>query len=279
MTNQNPLLMRRLSVLLAVFTLVVCSCSEESIQLRDGKDVRKAHVKPGDPVSELIHTYYGPAQQLGDGIVKSYYSELHDGTPVEIGVKISLKGLNDLPTEEHEYGYYLALHPKAAETGFTFIGFGWNPHGHEPPGVYEIPHFDVHFYFVPMEDVLSIAPGDLAGFNNHPAPMYQPPMYFAPPGGVPQMGAHWVDLLAPEFNGGTFTKTFIYGSFDGKFTFYEPMVTLDYLLSQPDETIPIRLPGAFQEDGYHPTDYRITYDSKTRSYTVAIINLTQHEGE
>lgn len=271
--------MRRLNVLLAVSSLVVWSCSEEPIQLRNGDDVRSANLNAGKTVSDLIHTYYGPAQKLGDGIVKSYYKEQHDGTPLEIGVNISLKGLEDLPTEEHEYGYYLALHPKAAETGFTFIGFGWNPHGHEPPGVYDIPHFDVHFYFVPKEDVLSIEADDLAGFNNHPASIYQPPMYFAPPGGVPQMGAHWVDLLAPEFNGGTFTRTYIYGSFDGKFIFYEPMVTLGYLLSKPDETIPVRLPGAFQEDGYHPTAYRITYDSKTRSYTIAIINLTEHEGE
>ena len=93
------------------------------------------------------------------------------------------------------------------------------------------------------------------------------------------MGAHWIDLLAPEFNGGTFTRTFIYGSFDGEFTFYEPMLTLDYLLSKPSETIPIRVPGAFQKDGYHPTDYRIRYDAKSREYTIAIINLTHHEGE
>ena len=27
----------------------------------------------------------------------------------------------------------------------------WNPHGHIPPGIYDRPHFDVHFYMEPIE--------------------------------------------------------------------------------------------------------------------------------
>ncbi len=48
-------------------------------------------------------------------------------------------------------------------------------------------------------------------------------------GGVPQMGAHWVDVTSPELNGSTFAQTFIYGSYDGQVNFYEPMITLDFL--------------------------------------------------
>jgi hypothetical protein len=29
------------------------------------------------------------------------------------------------------------------------------------------------------------------------------------------MGVHWIDPKSPEFNGGKFTQTFIFGSYDG----------------------------------------------------------------
>ncbi len=31
--------------------------------------------------------------------------------------------------------------------------------GHIPPGLYDLPHFDVHFYLEPMENVFTIEPG------------------------------------------------------------------------------------------------------------------------
>jgi hypothetical protein len=47
------------------------------------------------------------------------------------------------------------------------------------------------------------------------------------------MGSHFVDITSPEFNGGIFTQTFIFGSYESNVIFYEPMITLDYLLSKP----------------------------------------------
>jgi hypothetical protein len=104
-------------------------------------------------------------------------------------------------------------------------------------------------------------------------------MYAPTPGGVPQMGAHWVDVTSPEFNGGIFTKTFIWGSYDGSFIFWEPMITLDYLLTQPNDLIPLRQPEAFQKDGWYATNYKISYTKNPNQYTVALTDLMFHAGE
>ncbi len=92
------------------------------------------------------------------------------------------------------------------------------------------------------------------------------------------MGVHWVDLLSPEFNGGVFTKTFIWGSYDGKFIFWEPMITLDYLLSRPNDLVTLRQPSAYQIDGYYATKFKVSYSVNPKEYTVALLNLVHHEG-
>ena len=84
------------------------------------------------------------------------------------------------------------------------------------------------------------------------------------------MGWHWVDLLAPEFNGGIFTRTFIYGYYGGETIFIEPMVTIDYLLSKEESTLPIRQPAKFPYDGYYPKTYQVKYDECMKMYKVVL---------
>ena len=46
------------------------------------------------------------------------------------------------------------------------------------------------------------------------------------------MGAHWLDITSPELNQEnpkSFTQTFIYGSYDGKVIFMEPMITKAFM--------------------------------------------------
>ena len=38
--------------------------------------------------------------------------------------------------------------PAKNPTQYKFVQFDWNPAGHEPAGVYDLPHFDFHFYTV-----------------------------------------------------------------------------------------------------------------------------------
>jgi hypothetical protein len=107
---------------------------------------------------------------------------------------------------------------------------GFMAAGHPPPGIYSVPHFDFHFYKMPLAERLAIPPYPqaMAAFNNNPLPGYLPTAYVKAPAGEAKMGAHWMDVTSPEFNGQPFTHTFVYGSYDGKVNFLEPMATLAF---------------------------------------------------
>ncbi|HER08987.1 MAG TPA: hypothetical protein ENO20_08775 [Bacteroides sp.] len=226
--------------------------------------------------SKTSQTFFGPTVPIGNGVARAWVMQEKDGTPSAVGVTLSEKVLERLP--EHMAEFVLDLPRQAGSDFYTHATLDWNPAGHEPPGTYDLPHFDIHFYIISEEDRAAIGPDDQDAFANAPHPIYVPPAYLQTPGGIPGMGAHWIDLLAPEFNGGVFTRTFIWGSYDGEFIFWEPMCTLDYLLSQPDEEVDLRLPAAYQRDGWYPTKYRILYSTRPGEYTIALTGLTFRSG-
>jgi hypothetical protein len=219
---------------------------------------------------------YSPAVQIGNGEVKAWVTENNKGEPVAVGVNFSEKALENLPAEQTQY--VLILPGNKGKNFYTHVLIDWNPNGHEPANVYDLPHFDVHFYIIPNEDRLLIAP-DPVKFANAPASKYIPSNYMQIPGGVPQMGAHWGDLLSPEFHGQAFTKTFIWGSNDGKVIFWEPMVTREYLLTNPDDLVDVRQPQAYQLNGYYATKYKVSYSATSKEYTIALMDLVYHAGE
>lgn len=94
-------------------------------------------------------------------------------------------------------------------------------------------------------------------FDNFPDAAYMPQNYIAIPGGVPQMGAHWVDVTSPELNGQLFTQTFLMGSYDGRVIFYEPMITRAFILSHDSYERAVPKPAKVQKNGYYPTKMRL----------------------
>jgi hypothetical protein len=133
---------------------------------------------------------------------------------------------------------------------------------------------------------------------NYPAPEYRAPFYIdaatpagAPPAAVtvPKMGLHWLDVRSPELQGMAgnpaafkpFTKTFIYGSWDGRFIFDEPMITRAYILAKRDatdpavwdEVIPVPRAQRHGQAGYYANAYRIRWDANAREYRVALTHL------
>lgn len=227
--------------------------------------------------SKSLNTFYGPTIPIGNGVGRAWVAVNQQGDPTAVGINLSEKALEKLPLEPTQF--VLDLPKTKGENFYTHALVDWNPEGHEPPGVYDLPHFDFHFYIISNEARMAIGPNDLAQFANAPDAKYVPSAYWQIPGGVPQMGAHWVDVTSPEFNGGIFTKTFIWGSYDGSFIFWEPMITRDYLLSHPDDVIPVRQPEAFEKDGWYATNYKISYTTNPNQYTVALTNLNYHQGE
>ena len=290
--------LRFLSALTPVLALVACGGSNET-----------------SPVGP--HRVYGTAQPVGNGKVRTYIliDDKNPTTPIEVGVAMSETSMEGLPAAAAMpadmkgsanmammmMNQYILDLPSQNPTPYKFVQFDWNPVGHEPAGVYDKPHFDFHFYTVPVSLRNSIVPTDpdyAKKAASFPAAEFRAPFYIdaATPAGapaaavtVPQMGLHWLDVRSPELQGMTghpenfkeFTTTFIYGSWDGQFIFDEPMITRAYLLSKHDATndagrdelIPVPTATRYAHAGYYPAAYRVTYDSQAKEYRVALTQM------
>lgn len=263
------------------------------------------------------HRQYGAAIKIGNGTVRTYLvlDEKNGGKPLEIGVAMSEGSLEGLPApmpmpatdakgkgHEMQMNMYLLDLPAQNPTQYKFVQFDWNPMGHEPAGVYDLPHFDFHFETVSKEVRASILPSDPL-YNqkaaSFPAPEFRPPFYVdaataaqAPAGAVtvPQMGLHWLDVRSPELQNlvgnpagyKPFTKTFIYGTWDGQFIFDEPMITRAYILAKKtatdpsviDEVIPVPTAQKYSPAGFYPSAYRISWDAQQKEYRIALTQLS-----
>jgi hypothetical protein len=185
-----------------------------------------------------------------------------DGSPAQLSLVLDDKTLSSLPMHGSGHGhapendFIIPLHKKASEaTPFKFVMLNWNPNGHEPDGIYDLPHFDVHFYMTKPGEVMNYT--DTVKIDHRlPAVDYFPAKHVAAIG-IPKMGKHWIDVTSPELNGKKFSETFIYGSYDSKVIFYEPMITLDFLKKTTSYQRQIPVPSKFQETGYYPTKMRV----------------------
>jgi hypothetical protein len=220
---------------------------------------------------------YGPSVSIGDGEVRAWVSEDPSGNPTAVGISLSEEALNDLPTMNHEY--LLTFDPSSATHFYTFVSLDWSAHGHIPNNVYDISHFDVHFFNIEQSERMMIGSNGTDEISFPPAAQYIPSSYELLIGGAPMMGAHWFDLLGDEFNGKTFTKTFIWGSNNGQVVFWEPMITHHYLMTKPNSVTALRQPAAFQQDGWYPQSYTVEYSSSTKEYIISLSNLSFQKGQ
>ncbi|HTE27705.1 hypothetical protein [Flavitalea sp.] len=241
--------MKKTGVLFLLAAVIFASCKKE----KDDKD----------------GIFKGPEMQVHYGKAWTWVQLDHNGNPQKMAIAINDAAMNSLPTtggdNGHNHGnngvnnWVLNFHPKANISPFNYLGLDWNPVGHEPDPIYGKSHFDFHFYMMtPAEvDAIPAYEADSIKFKNSPAPAYLPVNYFNAGGGVPKMGAHWVDPTSPEFIGQPFTQTFIYGSYNGKVNFYEPMITLDFIKNNNNFERVIPQPMKVQKSGYYPTKLKI----------------------
>jgi len=221
------------------------------------------------------NTFYGPVVQMGDGHLRSWINiSRKDGEPLGIGIEITGKAFDHLPTDATNFAantFVLKLHQKAlAVTPFDHITINWEPEGHEPPGIYDVQHFDMHFYKISLADQMAITgvPGPA------PDPGYLPASYVIRAATVPQMGTHWIDPSSPELHGAPFTHTFIYGSNNGHVHFLEPMITKAYLLSGAMVSKAIPQPIHFAPSNkYYPSTYKIWKNSENGRHYVALTDF------
>lgn len=272
----SPLKPTFFSLLFSLILLAACEKDEiptDNLQTADAKASVSA---------EKTNNFYGPAQPIGNGVARAMVTLTKDGVPEAIAVKLSEKALDRLPSGEPEYAYTLDFHQKADGLLFDHVDLGWNPEGHEPPGIYDVPHFDIHFYMTTEEEQMAITASEESAAKAEILPdmMYWPESYFPTPGYVPTMGKHWLSSNAEELQpGGVFSQTFIYGSYDGEFTFYEPMITKAYLEEKGSMQYDIPQPDHFQHSGYLPTTYSISYDSTKKEYTISLEGMVWRDAE
>lgn len=225
-------------------------------------------------------TYDGRSVRVGHGTVHTFVRTDDSGKVVQIGIVVSEKALDGLPKatkKQDDFPYLLPMPAKGPRTVIDHAVLNWESQGHPPPHVYDVPHFDFHFYMVSRADQMRVkfkSEADSGSPTQQPPANLLPAGYIMPPGtAVPQMGAHAVNPAGGEFHGQPFTATFIYGYYDQKLTFVEPMASLAYLKTKPDFAAPVVRPETYSKPGTYPSAYSVKYDARHKAYVVALETL------
>lgn len=228
----------------------------------------------------FAEVHEGKAVKLGNGTAQLVVETDASGKPTSIGISMTADALEGLPTElnkasaEGSWDYELPM-PEGVTTGYSEVVIDWNPHGHPPPHVYTVPHFDFHFYVIPPAEIQAIK------FTGSKDPAIKvsdkgliPADYqVIPDTAVNKMGVHAIDMTSPEFHGKPFTATFIYGYDKGKLIFLEPMITRAFLKTNPDVTMPVKTPEHYSAPAYYPTNYSVKYESSNKRYLIGFGGL------
>jgi hypothetical protein len=222
-------------------------------------------------------TYFGPAVSLGKGVAKAWVETTQDEIPVAVGVNISAKSTAFLD----EMKFTNLQFPKQANlTIFNHIGLDFLPMGHEPEK-YMVPHFDVHFYMISVDERKSIV-AEHQHYTEDFLTNYIPANHFSPGHVVPGMGDHFIDLTSPELHGAPFTSTMIIGAYRNKITFIEPMINRYYLQNLIPNAIdkrPIPQANKVQKTGHYPTSYTISFNPNPGEYRIALTDFIYRVAE
>lgn len=217
---------------------------------------------------------YGDSVSLGKGKARAYADIDKYGNPRAVGMAVSEEALQGLSGQGHPE-YILRLPSILQIAPYDHMVINWEPHGHDPQDIYGLPHFDFHFYLIPESVRKSIT----CTGPDIPVCMAQPeaakiPAYYVPTSeGMPLMGWHWVDPRSPEFNGKTFTTTFIYGFYNANMNFMEAMMTRDFLLKKENFEKEIPAPQLWPGTGYYPKSYLVVFNPKMKVYFISLKNL------
>jgi hypothetical protein len=258
---------------------------------------------------------HGAAVKVGEGEARTFVELGSDGRPRVVGVTFDEGALRGLPSKMNntsrcfdkngdgtlshgecmgDYQFTLAMPAGTAdlELPFKYATVNWNPEGHmEPaPSVWSAAHYDFHFFIVEPALIDAIGTGpcaeliDCDDFKRASVPLpkhHQPEGYIDVGAAVAAMGNHLIDSTDPEVADPArgFSSTFIYGAFDGKLIFLEPMVSHKLLASRPNRCSPVRGPQNFATTGYYPTSYCVRYDAATSSYRVTLEGMEYRKAE
>jgi hypothetical protein len=268
---------------------------------------------PSKPTEATSTTLLGREVAVGSGTARMFVTVGPHGEPRTVGVALSEAALTGLAPRMNttsrcfdknrdgrhahgeclgDYQSTLALPDGTEDLGLPvrWATVNWNPEGHLPPAppVWSAAHFDFHFFMAEPELIYGIRPGPCAEFiscedsaraSKPLAAEHHPEGYIDVGAAVAAMGNHLVDSHDPELADPSlgFSRTFIYGAYDGRLIFLEPMVSHAFLRSRPDKCTPIRAPKAYASPGYYPTSYCVRHDAATATYRVSLEGLVYRD--
>lgn len=203
------------------------------------------------------------------------WAKTADGTVATFGATVPIRTIEDAPAE----GEMLwppptaAILPLPAEvkqaTGFDNFQMSWEHHGH-PPEPYLTPHFDFHFYTIPIAQVKAIDCSDRR------KPAVVPAGYGMPDIDIPGLGMLW-GLCVPtmgmhalpeaELSGVVpFTRAMVMGFYGGESIFIEPMITRAALLERKGFDLAIPDVADKPASVRYPAAFRVDYDAQAGAY-------------
>ncbi|RYZ49888.1 MAG: hypothetical protein EOP07_23780, partial [Proteobacteria bacterium] len=184
-----------------------------------------------------------------------------EGKVESLSLYISMDSIQGVPMMDME-SFIIPLPEIVREqTFFDHVSLDWNPHGHEPVGIYTKPHFDIHYYHPSVKEVAAIDCSDSSFISSElvPSGYALPPQLAAAGACVPGMGYHASPItdFAPTYS---FEETFIYGYYQTELAFFEPMITQEFLLEKKEAHRSLPNPASFGFLPYmFPLDYAVRY--------------------
>jgi len=219
----------------------------------------------------------GETAQIAGGTAATWARVNGGGKVIWVGLTIPLSMAENMPTPgAGPAGAVASLNfpPIVQETSyFNHAEIQSNQHGHganplyADPHRYEAPHFDFHFYNIPIADVWLLPPGVFpaqVAADRLPAGYGQPAER-----SIPQMGRH--AALLTEF---TATEPWLLTMFAGFLPdasymhFLEPKITQEFLLRRENFSLPVPLPATLGRSTSYPTECEVHYDKDADAYHI-----------
>ncbi len=217
----------------------------------------------------------GETTEIAGGTVATWARVNGGGKVIWVGLTIPLSMAENLPPRGSDPAGAVAVlnFPPVvqATTYFNHAEIHSQRAGHGNSGAdphrYETPHFDFHFYGIPVRDVLTIPPGFF--FANAPADRL--PEGFVQPEAlsIPQMGRHARSLDEAADTDHWFLSMFAGFLPDASYMhFIEPMITQEFLLLRQNFTLPVPMPAVLGRATRYPTECVVQYDKDADAYNI-----------
>lgn len=255
--------------LLPLTTLLVVACSTQGSvaviphddrTLGDAKNFYGSAVTPWAVVRDN-GSVAGVGFSIPFAAIQSARTELRPGEDPEQHDPSDSVRL-DLPEEIH------------GKTSIDHIDIDYAPIGHPPVGIYDVPHFDAHFYRIGPAEQARIDCSD-----DSPVDSTRLPEGFVltkpgrPPRGecISLMGHrafNIADRTLAKDGEGLKTATMVLGYYINRLTFIEPMIARSMLLNKKSMSIDIPRPAVVDGWTQYPAQANIVYDRADDAYDV-----------